>query len=327
MKIALIQPREVMDWERGELARIRTQVNTNSHRNEFTLTPTPNEADLIVLLESCSFKTWHDIREYEALASLPSRASVCCINYEDVPPGFLPGLYSSLEATRFDPAMHVSWPHLRLPNEKAECAPPAPLAAEPSLLFTFSGSCSHPLRRRLFNRFSGSPTKEHKVVEVRKWYNHDEAEKTAFVADIVNSRFVLCPRGIASYSHRIIETMALGRVPVIIADHWVPFGIPENEYYLRIPERDVAHVDVILREQADRYPQLHRNVIAVYAKYFARETRYSVALNRLAVLFRDKLVDHDLGLLRARWHSRAFWKSNGWCLEDRLVRRVRKLIA
>ena len=56
------------------------------------------------------------------------------------------------------------------------------------------------------------------MVEIKRWYDHDDNQKQSYVRYIARSKFVLCPRGIASYSRRIVETLALVRVPVVIAD-------------------------------------------------------------------------------------------------------------
>ena len=212
-----------------------------------------NDADLVVLVESCSFKTQKNIKDLEAILYLnEGNKRLCSLNYEDSPPGFLPGLYSSLEAFKFDPAIHISWPHLVLPNEKITTSPVNAAQNIPAWLFTFSGSCSNPVRRKIFNHYKNHSDK-YKVQEVKKWYNHDEHEKQLYIDDIRGSKFVLCPKGIASYSHRITETLALGKVPVVIADDWVPFSIPEQDYYVRVKEKDVFDLVPILEEKEKVY--------------------------------------------------------------------------
>lgn len=320
--IALIQPERIQEWERGEPVRIVSLLQSDSTRNGFDLASDPRDADLVVLLESCSFKTQHDLTGYESLPFTRDPWKLCCINYEDAPPGFLPGLYSSLESFRFDPSLHLSWPHMRLPNEMAESVSTPGEPDPDALLFSFSGARSHPLRNRLFD--SIRPDKRWRVREVRKWYNHDGADKRAYVEEILASHFVLCPRGIASYSHRIVETLALGRVPVVIADDWVPFSIPERAYYVRVRENDVERLPQLLESALTRYAETREEVCRVYRSYFAPSVRYSVALNRLTRFFLDRRQAFGYETFSRRWRSRKFWHSNGWTLPQRVGRRLQR---
>jgi len=324
-KLALIQPAALQAWERGEVVRVRACVAAERGGLAFEWTDSTAEADLVVLLESCSFKTRHDIPAYRALLAEHGATRLVCLNYEDAPPGFLPGLYSSLESFRFDDAMHRSWPHLRMPNALADEGPMAFPSGGPDLLFSFAGACSHPLRRKLFDAFEGHAGRHH-VVEIKRWYNHDASEKQAYVRDISRSQFVLCPRGIASYSHRIVETMALGRIPVVIADDWVPFSIPEEGYFLRVPERAIGDLEPIIDAAAASYDALVGKTRSVYARWFSPEVRYRVALNRLCELHTDSTERLNDAELSGRWASAKFWRSNQWAFDQRVIRRLRQAV-
>lgn len=327
-KLAVIQPAVLRAWEHGERERILGLVSAGPQPAGFEIVNDAAHADLVVLLESCSFKTRHDIPDYVELIAQHGPQRLMCINYEDGPPGFLPGLYSSLESFRFDARLHRSWPHLRLPNEQVCSLDEDALAfePEPELLFTFSGARSHPLRRALFERYE-TLAGRHKVREIKRWYDHNEAERAQYTADIRNSKFVLCPRGIASYSHRILETMAMRRVPVVIADDWVPFSIAEEGYCLRIAERDLHRVDSLLRQAEGRYQALQAQVRVVFEKYFAPAARYTVALRELIALHLRRRTGADAVEHAQRWESHAFWRRNGWCLDQRLAQRLRRHFA
>jgi hypothetical protein len=325
ISIALIQPEVVRDWEKGNTERISTLVNKNVQLNKFELVKKAIDADLIILLESCIFKTQRNIKDFEKLLHFNKGSKrLCTLNYEDSPPGFLPGLYSSLEAFKFDPSIHISWPHLVLPNEQineADAAGEVPV----TMLFTFSGSCSNPVRRKIFDLYKSCPGK-YKVTEIKKWYNHTLAEKKSYIDDIRQSKFVLCPKGIASYSHRITETLALGKVPVVIADDWVPFSVPEKDYFVRIRESDLSNLVQMLEQKEDVYETLNTNAVNVYQKYFNPQFCYSIALNQLAELYARQLLNMDSAYIRHRWNSRKFWKNNRWCIEDRVMRKINKMI-
>jgi hypothetical protein len=325
VKIAIIEPNVILDWEKGYIDRIITMANKNPDLNQFRLVSHEDDADLVVLLESCTFKTQRNIKDFESLLYLNNnRRRLCTLNYEDSPPGFLPGLYSSLNAFKFDSSIHISWPHLILPNEKINNVL-FNEEAHTSLLFTFSGACSSNIRRKIFDLYSNSSS-GYKIQEIKKWYNHNQDEKQSYIDDIRMSKFVLCPKGLASYSHRIHETLALGKVPVIIADEWVPFNVPEKNYFITIPEKDIPNIVQILEEKEPEYERLRKNVITVYNKYFSPDICYSIALNQLGDLYTNRLLNITSHHLSSRWNSKRFWKINKWCIEDRIIRKAREVI-
>jgi hypothetical protein len=154
-KIALIQPEMLRSWEAGEIERIRGLVNNDLGEKNFELVENPHEADLLILLESCTVKDHKDIEEYEKWIDFGYRdgKKLLVINYEDTPPGALPGLYSSLEKTNFDSILHRSWPHLRLPNKHADMKFDDPDQGH-AYLFSFAGSCSHSIRKKILRAYS-----------------------------------------------------------------------------------------------------------------------------------------------------------------------------
>ncbi len=325
INIALIQPNVILDWEKGSIARIEGLVNKTPELNHFKIVNRVADAELVVILESCILKTQRNIRDFERMLYLnEDNRRLCTLNYEDSPPGFLPGLYSSLETFKFDPSIHISWPHLVLPNEQInEVNPGEELPV--TMLFTFSGSCSNPIRREIFDLYKSRPGK-YKINEVKKWYNHNLSEKKSYINDIRQSKFVLCPKGIASYSHRITETLALKKVPVVIADDWVPFSIPEKDYFVRVKEIDLPNLVQILEKKEEEYEKLRAAAVNVYTKYFDPLFCYSIAFNQLADLYATQLLNISSAFIRHRWHSRKFWKKNKWCIEDRVARKIGKIV-
>lgn len=121
-KIALIQPGVLRPWESGEINRISSLVCGECNHNNFILVNNVDEAEIIVLLETNSLKHHRHISEYERIIDSGYRDGriLLVVNYEDGPSGVLPGLYSSLEKFKYDSSLHLSWPHLRLPNELVE---------------------------------------------------------------------------------------------------------------------------------------------------------------------------------------------------------------
>lgn len=74
-----------------------------------------------------------------------------------------------------------------------------------------------------------------------------------YQSEILRSVFCLCPLGWAPWSPRLVESVALGCVPVIIADGIrlpFPSAVPWPEISLTVPEKDVGKLGKILEHVA-----------------------------------------------------------------------------
>lgn len=69
-KITMIQPDEIRPWESGEIDRIACLVNADPGKKEFVLVENSDDADIIVLLESCTLKSNQNINDYKKLMAL-----------------------------------------------------------------------------------------------------------------------------------------------------------------------------------------------------------------------------------------------------------------
>jgi len=302
MKVFVTQPQhsKLQHWEVNRVPYIRRivaeAISAYPDLSLLELSDTPEKADIIVMLESC-IKTPNYIDELaqeEIIHLKPFR--VYTLNYDDQPLGFLPGLYTSLDRQNFDAQYHLSWPYLNSPNYLVDnYIVQEDQPSQNSLLFTFSGSCTHPLRRRIFSTYS-QDSDSYRVVEVDWRPKHDENGEFNYMQDILRSKYVLCPRGVAPYSHRIFETITLGKVPVIIADDWIPFSIPETGYYIQIQEKDILDIPIILQNLESSYEDMISKVNFVRKKYFLKPRKYAVAIAQLANLHSriDPNLTYDL---------------------------------
>jgi len=96
------------------------------------------------------------------------------------------------------------------------------------------------------------------------------AEYSRLLAD---SRFVFCPRGDGLTSLRFFETLAFGRIPILVADQAalpLECDIPYDEFVVRVPECQVenweAYVDAFLVAHPDleRSSSLARNAYLLW---------------------------------------------------------------
>ncbi len=300
MKLLFTHPKsvEIDDWDRDKIKRILHSLSLSKSPRKSEICPVNNieEADLVIMLESCLEKP----QDYETLLLNEDivRLKPSCvytINYEDSPLGILPGIYSGLTSNNFNQDCHLSWPQIELPNDyigyylnnSLSTRNINIIVSDQKFLFSFRGACSDPLRRYIFSAYSNK-SQVYKVVEVDKWYNHSKQEKLDYIQDILNSKFILCPRGFGIYTHRIMETIALSRVPVIIANEWIPFSIPEKDYYIRVDESDIPNLENIIQEYEPRYESMVLSVKEIYKKYFSYREKYLVVISKIIDLHRKR---------------------------------------
>ena len=311
-KLALLQPKAATkDWEPGFLARVEHELRQCAESN-FQIVDQVEEADHILYLDSNLERQTKELAEHKELLELANDMGkfVSALSFKDRPLGALPGIYSSLETRNFDPELHLSWPHLETPNDYVDTAV-TKSPDQASFLFTFSGSCSHPIRRRIFSTYGSGSRNKWKVAEVKRWFDHNEDEQKKYIDAILDSRFVLCPRGIACYSHRIFETILLERIPVIIADDWVPFTFGEENYYIQIAEKDLGDITSRLERENDKYDFYMNNLLRVKSRWLTSKSRYLKAVGNYLNFHHQNQSAHDPRAMLDRIHSPEFRRSNG----------------
>ena len=114
---------------------------------------------------------------------------------------------------------------------------------------------SSPLRFAVLKSFYARPHSLRFLFDVTdQFHGHTgtpEARWALFKSSIENSETVLCPRGTGQNSARFFQTMALGRIPVLIGDDCVlPFEevIDYSKAIFRIPEGQIENAPLVLAE-------------------------------------------------------------------------------
>jgi Exostosin family len=300
------------------------EQKTPGFKEHFSLAQSESSADLIVILEPATFKT----KEYaKVLWSMKSvnqcSAQVYTVNYDDAPLAYLPGIYAAMPRPRFELGFTVAGGYLVNPPNGllSEAFDASPL--EPEFLFTFRGALSSPLRRRMsrdWSAVSGGQS-DTRFTVIDAWFNHTDEQKRDYVQDILDSKFVLCPRGQGTSSHRLFEVMQLGRVPVIIADDWVePSGPDWPEFSLRVPESAIFSISKLLTDREPEFPQMAKKAREAWEVFFAPEARLSWILGQLEDLrMRRSNTPTDF---RSRWSKRSFYRGNLGSVWSRLGKRL-----
>jgi len=124
-------------------------------------------------------------------------------------------------------------------------------AGSKDILYSFVGYATHKLRLKLFDL---PPRSDVVMIQRDTYYGYqlDRARKLREIAEYKNiasrSRFGLCPRGSYPNTIRLSELMQAGAIPVVIADDLLlPDGFNWADCFVWVKERDIDHVDSIIR--------------------------------------------------------------------------------
>ena len=284
-----------------------------------------SDADLVIVFEAFSHKSIHYRAQLEADWFVNNYLDrLFTINFDDTTCGFLPGCYTSLTRSNFDPRFHRACSYPKTYNQMT-AAHYGSTVDEAKLLFSFTGSLlSHPIRRRLHSLFS-MKSSEFSVTAVNtQFHAHSELQKEQYVLEILDSKFALCPRGWSPSTYRLFEVMSLGRCPVIISDGWVaPDGIDWDSCSIRIEERHISSMPLVLRARAHEAKQLGKAARYMWEGNFSDESKYLGYWNKIQSIRSELHFAHKKHT--QRWRSEQFLRANEWLPWQRLFNRLRRM--
>jgi len=207
----------------------------------------------------------------------------------DRPTGRLPGLYCSLPRGLYDHSRHRSFCFPLRCNPLIEAFP----TEDARRLFSFVGGKTTGLRWRLLEVLRQYADPSETEVQVcdgiwgRIYGGGAEEDLERYAEALRRTKFFLCPRGNGVSSVRLFETMAAARVPVIIADRFVPPSfIDWSQCSVRIRERDLAKLPVILRAQEPQWEVMATRAREAWEKYFSDQTLLTTLAGELRDLSR-----------------------------------------
>ncbi len=247
------------------------------------LTDEPALAD-IILFTQCHmlYDDWRFERIRHHRLTREFREKVMVYNEYDQPWCSFPGVYVNMPGSRFVSMHQRPWAYF-VPE-------PAAVGERPDLLFSFVASDTAACRRPLFALRHPAAV----VQEVRGFRFWDasspdfEAHRTRFRSTLARSRFVLCPRGNGTSSIRLYEALAVGAVPVIISDDWVPpVGPAWERCSIRWPEGDTDGLTQMLEARDDDWPRLSAAARRAHEDYFAPPVYFHHVIERCADLQRS----------------------------------------
>lgn len=256
----------------------------------YVLEENPKEADLIIFVEH---HPGEDPYFFEVLRHpLYKLYKEKCYLYHDNDNHItlLPTISPSICKSTFNKKIHHSYHYLEQIslNPYVEYSPNR--SVEKQFLFSFMGACRTypPVRDKIVELYQGNEN----ICDTKNsnsWELNDADRDVYFkkYAEIlVQSKFILCPRGIGPSSYRLFESMKLGIAPVIISDEWIPIkGIDWESCSIRIPEKDVDQIENILKSKENECAELGANARKNYEKFMSFENQFHFLSDAAATLY------------------------------------------
>lgn len=245
-----------------------------------TLTDDPSAADLILFVDAHLHPNdWQlrSIRQHPLAVRYPEK--VCIYDERDRPWCSLPGIYVSMPHSVFDSKSQRAYGYYT--NNMTQRLHGADKIV-PDLLFSFMGARTHKIRERIL-RLSHPRAEITDTSSVNFFIPSGEADyadkiekqKQQFAMTLLRSQFVICPRGAGTSSIRLYETMAAGRVPVIVSDDWQkPSGPEWDAFAVFVQEADIEKIPSILEAREQEYETMSGNALAAYTQWFSPDVMY-----------------------------------------------------
>jgi hypothetical protein len=279
-KVLLVSVAEESNsYLRGAYTRLKqsAEIGKSAH----VLVDDPAEADVILFAEM-HLRFAFRVRRHPYYRSFRNKCFAFSIDDHVLP--FVPGVYASIDKKWYSPRRVRSGFYLSIQENPYVIFNPAP--AERDLLYSFMGSVkTAPIRAtlaKLQHPRSVFVDTSHESLPILSAGTPEQ--KTVFFkryADLAaRSKFVLCPRGLATSSIRLFEMMRMGRAPVILADQWVPPEGPQWEQFsIHIPESEAMKVPRILEEREDEAITLGLKARQEWERWFSPEAVFNTVID------------------------------------------------
>jgi hypothetical protein len=275
------------DDYRQEFKSIACQDRIGTHQ----LTDDPASADIILFIDMHQHPDdwWMGaLHRHPLTKQYPGKVFV--YDERDNPWYVAPGVYVSLSSSKYDSNCQRSGCYFTLKNDLIEAASTQDVT--PDLLFSFMGAMSHSIRRKVVTlKHTRAVIEDTSHVSFFASIETDEQrdfmnrQKERYKEILLRSKFILCPRGMGTSSFRLFESMAVGRVPVIISDAWVaPQGPDWESCSLRVAESQVEAIPELLEAKEASFQELSDNARHVWKEWFAADVRFHQVIEACAAL-------------------------------------------
>ena len=250
-------------------AWLTAHCDTSGH----TVVEDAEEADLIIFAETYASLDpfFFDVLRHPVQRRHPNKCVL--YHYSDLVPTLCRTVSPSVEGNQPNLAFRRTFHYIARRRDNPSMDSFLQAAYHPRLLFSFVGSVrTHPVRREIMKLKHGRALlKDTSAIESELL---DQQAKSAFHASFIDStldsKFILCPRGLGPTSMRLFEVMQLGRVPVMIGDSWSPVpGIDWNACSISVAERDVARIPALLEDLESGAEEMGQSARHTWETHFA----------------------------------------------------------
>ncbi|HYE33183.1 MAG TPA: exostosin family protein [Methylomirabilota bacterium] len=328
MKFLLTFPDATQQWPwegAAYVETVRKSFEAAEDKRGHSLVTSAEDADVILFLEPNS---WKDRSYAEVLLKNPlirEHPEKCfAVGYSDSFLGFLPGLYTGVPKKFVDHSRYETWCYLLgSPNPLVEKVSALDRARDPRWLFSFRGTGTAPVREAIFQHAAHWPS-DAIITRLQQgsFFSNSAQQQSEFVEEILNSQFVLCPRGISPSSHRLYETMACGRAPVILADDWSPPPGPDwKSFAIFVKEAEVSRIPSILNAEKVSASERGRLARRAWEEWFSPVHRVTRAFDLTA---RMRAARHGVPDYERLWRSWRFYAPYGLAPHQKLWRNLRE---
>lgn len=275
----------------GEATQAVVELRKRQSLGAFDLAKSPDEAEIILFVDAAEI---YGGPVHPLYLRLPDR---CACYSTGIPAyGLLPGSYTSIAKWRNRFGRYVNYGYVGQPSVH-ERVPRGSLDfdAPRRYLFSFMGGSTSWVRKRLYKL---RPKRADVLIEdTSKFHNWSQSQaenergRIRYYQTIIQSKFVLCPRGAAPSSIRLYETMELGRVPVIISDAWLPNPLVDWELFaVFVRERDIRKLEKRLSSLESEAEAMGRRARRAWETHFAPDRQFEGLLRCLSLIPKQRRV-------------------------------------
>jgi hypothetical protein len=237
----------------------------------------PDEADFILFIENSRYHSdyfYSSLLKHDLVLRYPDKTFM--YNPHDQPWFVLPGLYACMPKWLFDENNIAATPYMETINPFIYNDE----SWEPKYLFSFDGRINSRARRKIFDLIDPRA----KLIETSTsiYGNQSVQTKQEYASLLLDSKFVLAPRGAGTSSYRLFEAMKAGRVPVIISDNWVrPHGLAWESFAIFVAEKDIYRLPEILSNEEINWRTKGRIARENWELFFADDTKFHYIINTI----------------------------------------------
>lgn len=256
------------DWDLNAMREAAAAGRFGIH----SLVEDPGEADVVLFVETstCAGPYFESVRANPTYREHRRKCYVYCATDLVLP--LVPGVFPSIASRNYLDAWTRAGGYIGIRESEQLRFDPE---SRPSRLFSFVGSsATHRVRSEVL-RLSHPDALIVNTDAAPGASATSAAPDTRYRETVLDSAFVLCPRGGGPSTFRLMETMMMGRAPVIISDAWcAPTGPNWDQFSVRVAERDVQQIPELLADLRSRSTEMGSNARRAWLDWFGPETQF-----------------------------------------------------